>query len=217
MGNIENLPPNYGRTGVHSRVARPEDFEHAYQLITPAWEIERPQQSFLKLAELGMIGGSVLDVGCGTGEHALLAAAIGLDAVGIDTAPTAISIAREKARQRGLSATFLVSDALRIASLDKRFDTILDCGLFHNLADEERPMFADGLRAALRSGGRYFMLCYSDQRIRTGAARTISQEEIRGTFNSDFRIDSIESSWIEQNSPKYMPAWLATITRCWTS
>jgi 2-polyprenyl-3-methyl-5-hydroxy-6-metoxy-1,4-benzoquinol methylase len=213
MDNNKDLPPNHGRTGSHSKVARPEDFENTYRQMTPVWEIERPQRTFVKLAQRGQIMGSVLDVGCGTGEHILLAAVTGLDAVGIDTSPTAISRAQEKAARRGLRATFLVYDALQIASLGKQFDTIIDCGMFHHLKDEERPIFADGLRATLRPGGHYFMLCFSDQRLRSGAARTISQEEIRRTFSNDFNVDSIEPSWIEETGPDNMPAWLATITR----
>ena len=53
---------------------------------TPPWDIGRPQTVF-QLADDGAIIGRVLDVGCGTGEHALLAASLGLDAVGVDPAP----------------------------------------------------------------------------------------------------------------------------------
>src|SRR5919197_5557296 len=78
----------------------------------PPWDIGRPQPAFLELADAGALQGRVLDVGCGTGEHALMAAARGLDATGIDAAPSAIAIAQAKARERGLSARFLVWDAL---------------------------------------------------------------------------------------------------------
>ena len=37
-----------------------------------------------------MLAGRVLDIGCGTGEHALMCAAMGLDATGIDATPMAI-------------------------------------------------------------------------------------------------------------------------------
>jgi ubiquinone/menaquinone biosynthesis C-methylase UbiE len=95
----------------------------------PPWDIGRPQPAFLELADAGALHGQVLDVGCGTGEHALMAAARGLDATGIDAAPSAIAIAQAKARERGLSARFLVWNALDLGSLDERFDTVLDSGL----------------------------------------------------------------------------------------
>jgi hypothetical protein len=43
-------------------------FENIYAGQTP-WEIGRPQKAFLDVAD--RITGSVLDVGCGTGEDAL--------------------------------------------------------------------------------------------------------------------------------------------------
>src|ERR1039458_6117514 len=60
------------------RPRRPEDFDGFYA-GTPPWDIGRPQPAFLSLAEAGAIRGRVLDVGCGTGEHALMAAGMGLD------------------------------------------------------------------------------------------------------------------------------------------
>jgi len=162
---------------------------------------------------IGGIKGRVLDVGCGTGEHVLMAAVLGLDAVGIDTSATAIRIAQGKAHERGLKATFLVSDVLKTGELGEKFDTVLDSGLFHNLGNEDRPVFADRIRTLLSPGGRYFMLCFSDQRPRSGAARTISQNEIYITFDNGFRIESISSALIEENVSDGIPAWLAKIIR----
>jgi len=59
-----------------------------------------------------------------------MAAGMGLEATGIDSSPAAIASAEAKARDRGLTAHFLVHDALQLVSLDKQFDSVLDCGLF---------------------------------------------------------------------------------------
>jgi 2-polyprenyl-3-methyl-5-hydroxy-6-metoxy-1,4-benzoquinol methylase len=71
---------------------------------TPAWDIGRPQKEFVHLARANEIQGRVLDVGCGTGEHALYLAASGLEAWGVDSAPAAIDKAVAKAKERGLRA-----------------------------------------------------------------------------------------------------------------
>ncbi len=52
----------------------------------PPWDIGRPQPALLGLARAGLVRGRVLDAGCGTGEHTLMAASLGLDATGIDLA-----------------------------------------------------------------------------------------------------------------------------------
>ena len=67
-----------------------------YAEETPPWDISHAQPAFLRLAEAGELRGRVLDVGCGTGEHALMAAGLGLTATGVDAAPTAIGIAATK-------------------------------------------------------------------------------------------------------------------------
>ncbi len=60
----------------------------------------------------GEITGSVLDIGCGTGEHALFFAEEGHEVWGIDASPRAIQKAGEKAAERGLRVNFLVMNAL---------------------------------------------------------------------------------------------------------
>jgi len=104
-------------------------FEWAYRNGVPPWDIGRAQPAIVRLAEEGLIAGDVIDVGSGTGENALYLASRGLAVVGVDAAPTAIAQAQEKARQRGSSATFLVTDALALEGLRRTFDVAIDCGL----------------------------------------------------------------------------------------
>jgi cyclopropane fatty-acyl-phospholipid synthase-like methyltransferase len=155
----------------------------------------------------------VLDIGCGTGEHALLAAGLGLDATGLDAAPRAVAIARRKARERDLPARFFVANALDLASVGERYDTVLDCGLFHVFDDDERFLFAESLRTAIEPGGRYFMLCFSDRQPGDWGPRRVSQHEIRAVFTDGWRVESIEGAEIELTmAPGTALGWLATIT-----
>jgi SAM-dependent methyltransferase len=195
------------------RPRRIEDFDALYA-GTPPWDIGRPQPAFLALAEAGAVRGRVLDVGCGTGEHVLMVAGLGLEATGVDAAVAAIDAAKGKARDRGLTARFLVWDALRLAALGEVFDTVLDSGLFHVFQDDERPRFVDGLRAVVRPGGRYLMLCFSDRQPGGWGPRRVTQAEIRASFDDGWRVDSIEPARFDVTiDPDGALAWLATITR----
>src|SRR5215469_15898662 len=111
----------------HTNAREAVDFESIYMQGIPPWDIGRSQPAFAELAERGLLAGRVLDAGCGTGEHALMAAALGLEATGLDVAAAALAIARTKARDRRLDARFVQLDALMLSSLGERFDTVLDC------------------------------------------------------------------------------------------
>jgi cyclopropane fatty-acyl-phospholipid synthase-like methyltransferase len=181
----------------------------------PPWDIGRPQPAFLALADQGAIRGRVLDVGCGTGEHVLMCAALGLDAAGVDVASTAIRTAERKARDRGLRAQFLLQDARHLPELGESVDTVLDCGLFHIWKDDDRLAFVNGLRSVLQPGGRYFMLCISDQQPgEWGRVHGVTEDEIRAAFGDGWRVDSIERATIDiTTDPDGTRAWLVAITR----
>lgn len=69
--------------------------------------------------------GDVLDVGCGAGTFALLAASRGASsALGVDISPRAVALSTLNARLNGLDARFAVSD-LTAAAGDQRFDLVL--------------------------------------------------------------------------------------------
>jgi cyclopropane fatty-acyl-phospholipid synthase-like methyltransferase len=188
-------------------------FDVAYE-GTPPWDIGRPQATIVRQAEAGEISGSVLDVGCGTGENALHLAERGHQVLGVDAAPAAIERASAKARDRGIEAKFLVWDALRLSELGQTFDTTIDVGLFHSFQDEERPVYANNLRAVLQPGGRYYLLCWSERNEWGYGPRRVTQAEIRGTFADGWSVDSIEDAAFETNEPGWkIHAWLARITR----
>lgn len=190
-----------------------EEFNAAYN-ATPPWDIGRPQLPMLALAEAGAIRGRVLDVGCGTGEHALMAAARGLDATGIDAAPAAIALAEAKARERKLAARFLVWNALELPSLGEQFDTVIDSGVFHVFSDDDRLLYVESLRGAVAPEGRYFMQCFSEHQPGDFGPRRVTQDEIRASFERGWRVDSIEPAKFEITiSADGALAWLACITR----
>jgi len=74
------------------------------------WDIGRPQKALIDVAD--RITGTLLDAGCGTGDNALYVASRGHKVTGIDFLAEPISIAKRKATERGLTATFFVMDAL---------------------------------------------------------------------------------------------------------
>jgi len=189
------------------------DFEASYA-GTPPWDIGEPQPGFARLAADGRLHGRVLDAGCGTGEHALLAAQVGCEAFGVDFAPSAIRRAEAKARDRGLAATFVVGDALDLVSLGRAFDVVLDCGLFHVFDDADRARYVASLGDVIPPTGGYFMLCFSDDEPPGWGPRRITQAEIHDAFADGWRIASIEPTLLNVTiRPEPVRSWLAAIVR----
>lgn len=210
---LENLSKRLAPGGLGGP-PRTEDFDAMYTATPPPWDIGRPQPALAGLAQAGAVKGRVLDVGCGTGEHALLAAQLGLPATGIDAAPKAIAIAQRKARERGLTARFLVGDALNLGALGEQFDTVIDSGLFHVFDDRDRPRYVESLRAATSLGGRLFLMCFSDRQPGQWGPRRIRFEDIQASFADGWQVESIDAAEFEVTiDPNGAKAWLATISR----
>ena len=164
-------------------------FESAYAGKAP-WDIGRPQKVLIDMAD--QITGSVLDAGCGTGENALFFAKRGHKVTGIDFLAEPINRAKQKAADRGLTATFLVMDALALKDLPEVFDTVIDSGLFHVFNDSDRRRYVEGLATVVKPGGRLFLLCFSDQEPGTQGPRRVPSKEIRDAFAAGWVVESIE-------------------------
>lgn len=194
----------------------PHDFEEMYARNEAPWDIDRPQTAFQTAATQGLLTGTVLDVGCGTGEHSLLAASRGHPVTGVDLSPTAIGRARRKAKQRSQPAQFLTADVTADPppSLDQVFDTVLDCGTFHVFTNAMRTRYLQFLNAHTAPGSRYLLLCFSDKAPGSTGPRRLSEESIKTGFKPKWELTSIEESTIETTIPNVtIPAWFAVLTR----
>jgi ubiquinone/menaquinone biosynthesis C-methylase UbiE len=191
-------------------------WDASYHDGPPPWDIGQPQPAIVRLASKGGFSGAVLDAGCGTGENALHIAALGLSVLGVDVAETALGIARAKAADRGINAEFVAADAFQLECLGRKFDTVLDSGLFHTFDSDERPAYVASLASVTKIDGTLHVLCFSDGGPETGP-HPISQQELKAAFNSSNRwsVVAIQPDRIQTNchDDNGVPAWLATIKR----
>jgi cyclopropane fatty-acyl-phospholipid synthase-like methyltransferase len=196
-----------------------ESFREMYHQCAP-WDIGRPQKDFVEAGP--QIKGSILDVGCGTGENALYFAKSGQAVTGVDFLEEPIARAKQKAAERKIKATFQVQDALALADLRQQFDSAIDSGLFHTFSDEQRPKYVAGLVQVLKPGGKLFLMCFSDKEPGDIGPRRVSQAELRSEFSKGWKIESIKETHFEITKElppnmKFSPggpfAWFAVITR----
>jgi SAM-dependent methyltransferase len=180
------------------------------------WDVGRPQPAVVRLASDGGFAGAVLDAGCGTGENALHVASLGLSVLGVDVAETALAIARAKADDRGIEVEFAAADALHLERLGRRFDTVLDCGLFHSFDGDERAGYVASLASVTEHDGTLYVLCFSDDGPDTGP-HPVSRDELSAAFNAsdEWTIAAIEPDRVHTrfHDDHGAPAWFATIKR----
>lgn len=184
----------------------------------PPWDIGRPQPPFVAVAD--QIVGPILDCGCGTGGASLFFAARGEAVTGIDFVPEAIRRAAAKAVERGLSVEFLVKDAMTLGAWDRRFASVIDSGLFHVYAGDERTCYVQGLRRVLNPGGRLFLFSFNDDPAWPGGG--VRRQDLYDAFAEGWDVEVLELTGCEVN-PAFeaefpgkltnMKMWFAVVRR----
>lgn len=189
-------------------------WDASYEDGPAPWDIGRPQPAVVRVASDGGFAGAVLDAGCGTGENALHIASLGLSVLGVDIVEMALAMARQKAADRGVEAEFAAADAFHLERLGRRFDTVLDCGLFHTFDADERPGYVASLASVTQPGVTLYVLCFADG-PETGP-HPVSQAELQAAFNprDGWNVVAIEPDRIHTRfHDDGAPAWLAMIKR----
>jgi len=198
----------------HERLAA-QPWDASYHGGLAPWDIGRPQPTVARLVSEGAFAGAVLDAGCGTGENALHIASRGLSVLGVDVAETALAMARQKAKDRGIEVEFLLGDAFRLECLGRRFQTVLDCGLFHTFDGDERQRYAASLATVTEHEGTVYLLCFSEGRPNTGP-HPITRDQLRAAFDTGtvWSVSALEPDRLQTRfHDDGAPAWLATIKR----
>lgn len=142
------------------------DWNEHYAAGELPWDTDAPDESLVEfVGNEGVRRGTAIDLGCGTGTHALWLARNGFEVLGIDVAPLAIERARTKASEAGVAhCRFETLDFLAAAPPEGPFDLAFDRGCFH-VFDEaiEREAFASRVAKLLAPEGRWLSLIGSTE------------------------------------------------------
>lgn len=103
-------------------------------------------------------GQRLLDIACGTGNGALLAAAEGADVVGVDAAPRLVAVAEQRAAAAGLSLELLVGDAAALPVADASCDIVISIFGVVFAADPAQALAE--IARVLAPGGRAYVTAW---------------------------------------------------------
>lgn len=195
-----------------------EVFDGLYRAGTAPWVIGEPQPVVVDLERTGAFCGTVLDVGCGTGEHTILLSRRGHDVLGTDASEVALARARANAVAHGVPARFQVADALRLSGAlgADTYDTVLDSALFHIFGPADRARYVRELHRVCRPGARVHVLALSDEG--PGFGPEIPESAIRTAFTGGWALESLTRTTYRgvtgaDGEHGDLPAWLARVRR----
>ena len=141
-------------------------------------------------------GGSILDVGCGTGRHSIGLARRGFEVTGLDLSAGMLSVAADEALKAGVDVRWIRADASRF-SFRREFDAaICICeGAFGLLGGEDDPIgqplsILRNVSGSLRPGGRFVLTALNG----TAMLRKYGGEDIsEGRFDPVTMVESSQA------------------------
>ena len=190
-----------------------------YKFGKPPWIINQAQPDLITAVKNGdIVGPTILDVGCGNGDNAIYLASCGFNVTAVDVSNKAITMAKEKANKAGLNVTFVTLDALKIGTLNKKFDTIIDSGLFHNISRSDRESYVQAVSTVCVNNGQFLMLCFGDKAgeyevYPNKYPKPMSQDEIRTIFAKRWKIEWFRMGVLKSNDKfQNYSSWLTAMT-----
>jgi 2-polyprenyl-3-methyl-5-hydroxy-6-metoxy-1,4-benzoquinol methylase len=178
------------------------DIDRIYQKIPLdkiPWNSETPPDALVELVQDGKVRPCrTIDLGCGAGNYAIYLAGLGFDVTGVDSSPTAIKIAGEHAKKRGVRCRFIVADLLGdLQEVTGTFDFAYDWELLHHIFPEDRESYIKNVHKILKPEAMYFSVCFSEKDPQFGGSGKYRKTQIGTTlyFSSESELRELTSPY----------------------
>ena len=158
---------------------------HYWYFGQPPWDTGVSPPELLEFIKAHQPGRAI-DIGCGTGTNVVTLAKAGWRVTGVDFAPHAIKLARQRVARAGVQADLSVKDATKLQGIDGPFDLAFDLGCFHTIPQASRDKYLEQLDRILAPGG--FWLMYGFLRSDGAQARPGLEESEIGRLASQLTL-----------------------------
>jgi methyl halide transferase len=162
------------------------------------WEKGEPSPGLLDFIAIHpeIPRGTVLVPGCGTGHDARAWANAGFQVTGMDLAPSAIRLSRERTAAAGLKADFRPGNFLEDEPF-AQFDWVFEHTLFCAIDLQRRDDYARALLRWLKPNGQYLAINYMI-RDKEGPPFGVTQSELMERFTPHF---DLKQGWVPRSYP----------------
>jgi SAM-dependent methyltransferase len=185
----------------------------AYRLgITPwEWQPLPPELAALVEGPGALPPSRALDLGCGTGKHAIYLARHGWKVTGVELVTGALAKARRRATGARVDVQFTEGDVTRLNSLglSPGYRLFLDAGCFHGLTTPQREPYVRGV-TSLRSLDAVLLLFAFGPAWRGLAPRGASSDDVASVFQPWWRLVSsapARAGWLPLPLKNAKPTW----------
>jgi SAM-dependent methyltransferase len=178
------------------------NYQLAYRLGFHPWEdaatdppfVDKIEQLFAREEEARQPPyGKVLDLGTGSAIWGVRLAQRGWEVTGVDIVDPALTRARHRARDAGVSLELMHADvtALRADGVGSGFRLVLDTGTFHGLDESQQLAMGREVNAVASSDATVLLLVWPKRR--RPLIRGASRADIESAF-PDWRVTHVEPS-----------------------
>ncbi len=175
-----------------------ENWEERYRTGDMPWEKGEPSPGLVDFvaAHPDLERGTVLVPGCGTGHDVRVWAKAGFSATGMDIAPSALRLSRERTAAANLRAEFLLGDFLRDQPT-KQFDWIFEHTCFCAIQPAERELYVQAVSRWLKPAANFLAVFYLIDE-KDGPPFGTTRDELVKRFSSSFEL---LQAWVPRSYP----------------
>lgn len=162
------------------------DWDQAYQENFTPWDRGMPSPPLAEWFAKNELSGRVLVPGCGVGHDVAHLVSLGIDAIGLDLAPTAVQRARE--RYPDLEERFVCGDLFEFRG---QFDAMVEHTCLCALPPELRSRYRDAAASLIKPGGLLVGIWFVNPEMdpgETGPPFGISPDELTALFDHSFEM-----------------------------
>jgi methyl halide transferase len=204
------------KTIIQERPRPITDWDAQYRQGTPSWDLGTPHGELVRVLKEYQFpkGGSLLELGCGTGSDAIHLAQRRFEVTAIDCSPIALERARLRAEYHDALLRFVLDDAFEFTQTSGQFDIVYDCGFYHYLRMTKLEPYLDMLWHITRPGSWFFCLAGRTGERSSGGPPQVSEDEIRLELGRLFEFVHLRRAALESPlRPQGFRAWSCLMRR----